>query len=166
MPKVLSQLPQAEFHIYGIGSEHASLKRLARDLGIEKAVRFQEGVALDDIPQIIADADVGAVAKRADSFGNLAYSTKILEFMSQGIPVVLSRTEIDSYYFDDSVVSFFESGNVDALAAALVDVLQNDVRRQQMVARAFEYVARNDWKSRKADYLQLVDSLCDSRSGS
>jgi glycosyltransferase involved in cell wall biosynthesis len=161
MPKVLSQLPQAEFHIYGNGSERESLKRLARDHGVEKAVRFQEEVVLDEIPQIIADADVGVVAKRADSFGNLAYSTKILEFMSQGIPVVLSRTEIDSYYFDDSVVSFFESGNVDALAGALIDVLQNDVGRQQMVARAFEYVARNDWETRKADYLSLVDGLCD-----
>jgi glycosyltransferase involved in cell wall biosynthesis len=84
--------------------------------------------------------------------------------MSQGIPVVLSRTEIDSYYFDDSVARFFESGNVDALAAALVEVLQNDALRNQMVARSFEYVARNDWESRKAEYLQLVDSLCDSRA--
>jgi len=164
MPQVLSQQPKAEFHIYGGGSELERLKRLAREVGVEKAVQFHDGVPLDEIPQVISDADVGVVAKRADSFGNQAYSTKILEFMSQGIPVVLSRTEIDSYYFDDSVARFFESGNVDALAAALVEVLQNDALRNQMVARSFEYVARNDWESRKAEYLQLVDSLCDSRA--
>ena len=66
----------------------------------------------------LANADLGVVPKRADSFGNEAYSTKIMEFMSLGVPVVVSSTKIDRFYFDDSVVRFFESGNADALATA------------------------------------------------
>ena len=31
--------------------------------------------------------------------------------------------------------------------------------RRDMVRCASEYVVRNSWESRKADYLQLVDSL-------
>ena len=108
----------------------------------------------------MAEADLGVVPKRADSFGNEAYSTKIMEFMSLGVPMVVSSTKIDRYYFNDSVVRFFESGNSDALADAMFDVLNNDELRRGLVARASEYVSHNSWENRRADYLKLVDSLC------
>ena len=108
----------------------------------------------------MADADLGVVPKRADSFGNEAYSTKIMEFMALGVPVVVSNTKIDRYYFDDSVVRFFESGNSDALAAGMLEIMRDSKRRQQMVDRASAYAARNSWELRKPDYLRLVDSLC------
>ncbi len=76
-------------------------------------MKFCGIASLDDIAGIIANADLGVVPKRADSFGNEAYSTKIMEFMSQGIPVVVSRTKIDSYYFDEETVRFFPSGDSD-----------------------------------------------------
>ena len=100
------------------------------------------------------------VPKRADSFGNEAYSTKIMEFMSVGVPVVVSSTKVDRFYFDDSVVRFFESSNVDALSEAMYSVLTNPDAQRKMVASALEYVKRNSWDTRKADYLELVDSLC------
>jgi glycosyltransferase involved in cell wall biosynthesis len=107
----------------------------------------------------MADADLGVVPKRADSFGNEAYSTKIMEFMSLGIPVVVSSTKIDRYYFNDSVVRFFESGNVDALAEAMVEILTNRQVREQLIANALAYAARHSWSIRKADYLRITDGL-------
>ena len=107
----------------------------------------------------MANADLGIVPKRADSFGNEAYSTKIMEFMSLGVPAVISSTKIDRYYFDDSVVRFFESGNPDALAEAMLEVSNNPELRRGMAARASQYAVRNSWQNHKADYLQLVDSL-------
>ena len=64
----------------------------------------------------MANADLGVVPKRADIFGNEAYSTNILEFMSLGVSVVVADTKIDKYYFSDSVVKFFHSGNEEDLA--------------------------------------------------
>ena len=66
------------------------LMALAQSLGVGESVKSMGGIRLDQMPQVIADADLGVVPKRADSFGNEAYSTKIMEFMSQGIPVVVS----------------------------------------------------------------------------
>jgi glycosyltransferase involved in cell wall biosynthesis len=111
------------------------------------------------VAEIMANADLGVVPKRADSFGNEAYSTKIMEFMSVGVPVVISSTKIDRFYFDDTVVKFFPSGDHEALAEAILEVAHDDSLRQRLVANAAEYVARNSWESRKRDYLRLVDGL-------
>ena len=160
MPAVLEKLPGAEFHVYGDGNMKDELVALTQKLGLGDHVRFFDPLPLAQIAEVMAGADLGIVPKRADSFGNEAYSTKIMEFMSLGVPMVVSETKIDRYYFDDSVVRFFESGNPQALAAAIIEVLQNDALRQRLVANASAYAARNSWEVRKTDYLKLVDSLC------
>jgi glycosyltransferase involved in cell wall biosynthesis len=149
----------AEFHIYGGGNMKPEWQALAQELGLKEQVLFFESLPARQIVQVVANADLGIVPKRADSFGNEAYSTKIMEFMSLGVPAVISSTKIDRYYFDDSVVKFFDSGNSDALAEAIFEVSDNHELRRGMVARASQYAVRNSWQNHKVDYLQLVDSL-------
>lgn len=161
--KISADLPNAEFHIYGSGNMKQNLVALCEELKLDGKVRFFDEVPLRQIVEVMANADLSVVPKRADSFGNEAYSTKIMEFMSLGVPVVASNTKIDRYYFDDSVVRFFESGNPDALAEAMLEVARNPHLRQRMVANALEYSARHNWQSRKLDYLNLVDSLIAGR---
>ena len=77
----------------------------------------------------------------------------------QGVPVVVSRTKIDAYYFDDETVRFFPSGDVEALADAMVEVIEDKPLRDHLVERGLEYVDRKNWESRRKAYLALVDSL-------
>jgi glycosyltransferase involved in cell wall biosynthesis len=158
--KISDQVPNAEFHIYGDGNMKSKLVALVDELGLKNRVRFFEPLRIRQIADVMADADLGVVPKRADSFGNEAYSTKIMEFMSVGVPVVISNTKIDRFYFNDSVVKFFESGNVDALANGMLELLNNSSLRDEMVKRASHYVTENSWEVRKSDYLALVDSIC------
>jgi len=161
--RIKDKVPNAEFHLYGGGGGagmEAALAHLAEGLGLSGRVKFFGGVSLDRITDVIANADLGVVPKRADSFGNEAYSTKIMEFMSQGVPVVVSRTKIDTFYFDEKVVRFFPSGDDQAMADAMLEVINDRALRESLVARGYEYVERNSWDRRKGDYLALVDSLC------
>jgi len=156
---VHKRVPNAEFHIYGAGDEKSALVTLTERLGLTESVKFCGSVSLENIADVISNADVGVVPKRADSFGNEAYSTKIMEFMSQGVAVVLSRTKIDSFYFDDSVVRFFDSGDVQALAKALLEVIENKALREELIAGGYRYVDLHSWDRRKGEYLELVDTL-------
>jgi glycosyltransferase involved in cell wall biosynthesis len=158
--KLHMRISDAEFHIYGDGNMKGELIELVKNLGLNGIVRFFSPLRFHEIAGVMAQADLGVVPKRADSFGNEAYSTKIMEFMSVGVPVVVSNTKIDRYYFDGSTVRFFESGNVDALAEAIYDLLTNREVARIMAGRATEYAARNSWENRKTEYLHLVDSLC------
>jgi glycosyltransferase involved in cell wall biosynthesis len=82
-----------------------------------------------------------------------------MEFMSQGIPVVASRTTIDSFYFDENVVHLFASGDDEAMAEAMLEVIENKALREGLIARGYEFVESNSWDRRRQAYFQLVDSL-------
>ena len=157
--RVKDLIPNAELHFYGGGVIEGDLVRLVKQLGLTDRVKFCGAVVLDRIPDVIANADLGIVPKRANSFGNEAYSTKIMEFMSQGVPVVVSRTKIDSFYFDDTVVKFFESDNVESMADAILQLTKDSAMRNALLAKGFEYVARYNWDLKRKDYLDLVDSM-------
>lgn len=155
------RIPNSEFHLYSSQDEKPTswLKGIASELGIASSVKFCGLAPLDAIADIIANADLGVVPKRADSFGNEAYSTKILEFMSQGVPVVASRTKIDSYYFDDETIRFFPSGDSAAMAEAMYEVASNSELRERLIHRGLEYVKRHGWEQDKREYFDLIDGL-------
>jgi glycosyltransferase involved in cell wall biosynthesis len=158
-PLVISQVPEAEFHIYGDGNMKRDWTTLKESLCLGDKVRFFHPLSVREIAQVMANADLGVVPKRADSFGDQAYSTKIMEFMALGVPVVVANTTIDRHYFNDSVVRFFKSGDHEDLAKAMVEVILNDVLRHQLVTNALKYADHNSWERRKDEYLSLVDSM-------
>ncbi len=153
------KVPNAEFHLYGDGTTTAELLALAARLGVGDSVRYLGSAPMEKMAGLISNADLGIVPKRADSFGNEAYSTKIMEFMSQGVPVVASRTKIDAYYFDDGSVRFFPSGNVQEMSKAMLEVIEDEALRERLVQKGLEHVRLHNWDSRKKEYLALIDSL-------
>ena len=154
-----TRFPNSEFHIYGQGNEKPQLIALAEELGISQVVTFFPGVNAAEIPGLIAESDLGVVPKRADSFGNEAYSTKIMEYMSQGLPVAVSRTKVDQYYFSENEVRFFPSGDSKELAEAMWELATNVAERRRLAEAGLRYVKQNNWEVKKLDYIALVDSL-------
>lgn len=155
----VKQVPNAEFHIYGRGDQKEILQALIEELKLQKHVFIHSSVPMEQVPELLVEADLGVVPKRANSFGNEAYSTKIMEFMSQGLPAVVSRTKIDSFYFTDAEVKFFESENVQELAQAMIEVVKDAGLRKRLIANGYRYVSQNSWSRKKVEYLQLVDGL-------
>ncbi len=154
---IRNDAPNAEFHIYGEGDQKAFLKDLIGTLGLENRVFLNEIVPLTEIATVMEAADVGVVPKRKESFGNEAFSTKILEFMSVGVPVIVSDTEIDKYYFDESIVKFFRSSDEKDLAHGMLLLIQNAELRRRLAANAEAFIKTNTWEVKKTEYLELVD---------
>jgi glycosyltransferase involved in cell wall biosynthesis len=158
------EAPSMELHIYGEGPSKQSLEQLVRELGLSGHVFLNAPRPLRDIATVMANADIGVVPKRNDSFGGEAFSTKILEFMAVGVPVVVAETRIDRHYFDDTTIQFFEPGNHESLAQTLLAVYRDHARREALAANAQRFVQANSWGQRKQDYLGLVERLTDVRA--
>jgi len=164
--RVANQMPDAEFHIYGEGAAKASFMKLASTLGLGGRVVFHHSVSAKEIAKVMASADLAIEPKQATSaFANEAASMKILEFMAVDVPLIVSRTRIHSYYYDDSMVRFFTPHDDAELATYILELYKDANLRRQFVANARKYVATNNWGVKKQEYLSLVDSLIDpSRS--
>lgn len=154
--------PGMEFHIHGEGSAKPELQRLVRELGLEGAVQLHAPLPLRDMARVMADADLAVVPKRNDAFGGDAFSTKILEFMALGVPVVVARTRVDSHYFDVSMLRFFTPGDERDLASAMLDAYRSRELGTGRAARALAFVDENHWGVRKRGYLAIVQGLVDA----
>ena len=97
--------------------------------------------------------------KRDDSFGGEAFSTKILEFMALGVPLIVSATRIDRHYFDDTMVRFFKSGNVQDLARAMREAYSQRARNQELALNSLVHVENFTWTTKQAEYLAIIRRL-------
>jgi len=159
MALIRDKAPEAELHIYGTGSAKDDLSRLIEERSLQKQVKLFEGFPIKKIARLMANADLGIVPKRNDSFGGDAFSTKIFEFMALGVPVIAANTRIDRYYFNDSIIKFFEAGDEKSLADAMLTMINNRSLRKELAANALTYIAGQSWDVKRQDYYSLVDRL-------
>ena len=164
--KIREKAPGAEFHIYGDGPSKPALANLIRELSLEERVLLNGMQPLDKMADIMSRADIGIVPKRNNSFGGEAFSTKILEFMSLGIPVIVSRTKIDNYYFNDCVVKFFRSEDEADLAEKMIALIKDRQERERLVPNASRFLEDYTWENKQHLYLDLVDRLVQGRPSS
>ena len=161
--QIKADAPEAEFHIYGDGPMRPEIQQIIAELDLQDRVFLKGTLTLDEIAVAMADADLGIVPKRNDSFGGDAFSTKILEFMALGVPVVVAATRVDRFYFNDSIVRFFEPENVKDLALTINDMIRNREFGKRLSSNAMVFVSDFTWDKREKEYLSLVDRLLSQR---
>lgn len=159
LTKVRDVIPEADFHIYGNGRALENLRVLVTDLGMEKRIFLHPFLPIWEIAQIMENADLGVVPKRSDTFGNEAFSTKTLELMALGVPLLVTETAVDRFYFNDQIVTFAQSGDEDDLAAKMVHLVRDDAGRRKQAEAASKFVKSYSWDVKKYEYLDLIQSL-------
>lgn len=140
-----------------------SLQTLIDKLDIRENVHFYDPVSRNELWQIYSQVDMGIVCKRDGIFASEAFSTKMIEFMAVGLPIVASRTKIDEYYFNDSMVTFFKPGDHEDLAKSIINLHQNPEKQKTMTASGKAFVQKNTWEIKKQIYLDIVDKLVNKK---
>ncbi len=153
------QEPDIELHIYGRGTDEKHFRKMAASLNLEDRIQFNGLVPIEEIAEKTANADIGIEPKLSNAFSDEALSTKILEFIMLGIPVIASDTTIHRYYYDESVLKFFKAEDEIELARCIVQLKNDKARREALVSEAKRLIVNNNWDVKKHAYLELVDSL-------
>lgn len=163
MALVAQKNPSVEFHIYGRGPEEHAVEELVASMKLNGCVKIFGLTPLEDVAEKMMDVDLGIVPKRGDNFGGEAFSTKTLEFMAVGVPMLIAKTKIDAYYFDDSKVLFFEPGNEMDLAVKILSIAGDEKLRESLIENGLHHIQENNWDVKKHDYLTIVESLTGNR---
>lgn len=157
------EIPAIELHIYSSGRDQDALTSLVAELGVSDRVRFRGLLPHNDVADVLRHSDLGIVARRNDAFGSQAYCSKILEYMSQGVPVIASNVQVVRHYFDDRALSLFEPENLPELMDRIRHLAHDRESQRRQTQAGYRQVARDNWAARSKEYLDIVDRLAGPR---
>jgi glycosyltransferase involved in cell wall biosynthesis/peptidoglycan/xylan/chitin deacetylase (PgdA/CDA1 family) len=121
-PRIIERHPDAEFLIVGDGTCRDQLEALARRTGVFD--RFNFLGHRDDVPAILAEADLFVLPSASEAFPNV-----IIEAMAAGLPVVATKVGgIPELVREGVTGRLVAPGDADSLASALLDVLDRPER--------------------------------------
>ncbi|MGP3769910.1 glycosyltransferase family 4 protein [Streptomyces sp. SDT5-1] len=155
---VSAQAPDWQLRIYGAGAEEQRLRDMVAGLGLEGRARLMGAVA--PIEPEFARASLVVSASDAESFG-----MTLIEAMRCGVPVVstdapLGPGEIITDGVDGRLVPV---GDAFALAAAMLDLIDDEAARKEMSAAALDSAHRYDPEPVVARYDTLFHDLRTTR---
>ncbi|UGS36180.1 glycosyltransferase family 4 protein [Capillimicrobium parvum] len=158
--RVAARRPDWQLRIYGSGAEGPALRNLVVERGLSGQVLFMG--ATRQLGEALAQASVFALSSRFEGFGMV-----IVEAMSKGLPVVSfdcprGPSEIIEPGVDGLLVP---AEDVDALAAALLELIDDEGARRRMGAAAVRKAARYDLATVGARWDDLLNALRPSGSG-
>ena len=163
MPAVLKAMPNIKLHIYGQGRFREKLDRMCGELELNGKVVIHPHVPFFQLPEILSrDADIGIVPTKGSVFSEEALSMKSLEYISMGIPIVISNTQVHKYYFNDSMVTFFQSDNHEDLANKIIQLSNSINIQKRQVENSRIFMEKHDWKIGKLSYYCVINKLCNN----
>lgn len=159
---VKTEIPQVRLDIYtrlNKSSYYQELELLMVELEVADNITIHNEIPIEELVKVYRHYNMGVVPKRGGVFSSEAFSTKMFDFMAVGLPIVASRTKIDDYYFDDSILAFFEPEDYQGLAKKIIEVYTTPALRSGMIEKGLKYVKMNNWQQKKLEYLNLVNTL-------
>ena len=152
-------IPGIRLELYGAGDYRPQIEQLVAALELGDVVRLRGQQPIERIPEAIAAADVGVAPMRQDVFTDCGLPTKLLEYVTLGVPAIASRTATTADYFDETMVQLFTPGDPDDLARRLIILYDDPAAAQAQAVRAQQFTEMYNWRNEKATYLALIQRL-------
>jgi glycosyltransferase involved in cell wall biosynthesis len=161
MPLIKAAIPNVMLHIYAAkkGRILDDCLSYARQHGLEGFVTFHDAVPFYQLPALLTNADIGMVPTKNSVFADEAVSMKSLEYIFLGIPIVISGTTAHRYYYDETMVRFFEPCSTGDLARAVTELYRDRTLRNAMVQNTRRFIEDNSWTKVKTNYVRIVSEM-------
>jgi glycosyltransferase involved in cell wall biosynthesis len=153
------KIPGLRLDIFGDGSARDQYERLSENLGLHDMVSFRGFVPMDALVQSLNNADIGLITMPQPYEMRWVHTSKMFDYMAIRKPIVMTRVKAVEEYFDDSSLQFFQTGDAEDLARAVLELYQNPQRRRDLVSNAGIIYDRNKWSVQSVPYCETMANL-------
>lgn len=152
-------IPNIRFQILGGGDSLEEVLALAEDLGIGDRVEHIPPVHVDMVKNVMANVDVGISTHQSGVFGDLQFPTKIVEFMTQGLPVISSRTYTIEQYIPEDSIFYFEPGEIGDLVNQIILMYNEPGLVLQKINNSKKLLSKYTWQEEKRSFTSFYGEL-------
>ena len=152
MPLILERIPSATLKIIGDGDALPELQELATSLGVQPHIEFTGHVSHEEKVRLINESWLVVNPSSKEGWG-----LTVIESNACGVPVVAA----DSPGLRDSVIhgetgTLYDYGNINHLANAVVELLQDEGKRAFFAKNAHNWAAKWNWEQSAQQAIQII----------
>jgi glycosyltransferase involved in cell wall biosynthesis len=162
MARLNGRIPGLHGLVLGEGDALLHVESLVRANNLDGQVEFTRAVISQrESLRRVAFADCGVIPNRASRLNRFALSTKLLEYVELGVPVVVSRLETLEAHFAPDEVTFFAPDDPDSLADGIEWIAKNPLEAREKAERARRRAEKYSWRVNRQ---RLLDALSQATS--
>jgi glycosyltransferase involved in cell wall biosynthesis len=158
VPLVLQNVTDLKILFYGGGDCEPEMKSLARDLNVEKYVKFNDPVPREEIPSILSQSMLGIIALSSHNVVRYALPTKSFEYFASGLPVVAygSSDELELIMKKSQAGIYVRGDDRKQIADAITNVINDKVALERYSINGRKFAEENTFHSLISDVQALI----------
>jgi glycosyltransferase involved in cell wall biosynthesis len=160
--RVKSLIPDAKYIIVGYneGPYASFLHNLVDQKGLNDSVIFIGPKRYEELPQYLAQADIGVALHRPNDLMRYAFPLKVVEYMAAGLAVVGTGVGETEKLIHEGQVGKCVSYSSEAFAGAVLDILKDRTVLTSYCENAKEYSKKYDWNSLFSNLIDVINLVC------
>jgi glycosyltransferase involved in cell wall biosynthesis len=156
--------PPVHLDVFGDGPYLPQIEASIARRQVADRVVLRGRVPMDELPALLAAADAGLVPSLPEPYLQLSLSTKLLELVAMGVPVIASDLATFRLHLDDEAVRYVPGGDPDALAGAILELIADPTAASARATEARRQAIGYAWGAQAPVYLEVVERLIARRN--
>jgi len=152
IPKIVKKIKNFKFLVIGGGDYVGALKKLSKDIGVEKLVEFTGFIeSHKDVEKRLSAASAAAVIyEKYDEKGDLSFTYfadpgKLKSYMASGLPIVLTDVPHNAKEIERKECGKIVNTGTDNIANAVIEMMSDRKRLAIYQKNAREFAKKYDW---------------------
>lgn len=147
MPEILRRVPNAKLLIIGTGPYENALRKMVRDKGLEKSVRFLGTMQHKELFEYLPKCGIGLATYVEDPKNITVYAdpTKPKEYMACGLSVVITKVAWIAREIEKNKAGIAINYDKGELVKATVRLLTDDELFESCRKNAIRFASKLDW---------------------